>query len=50
MSEPCPYCGRFMRQVWHQASDEPDSWQDYWRCVQHEKHKKDHPDDFGGPR
>ncbi len=46
MTEPCEYCGRFMKQVWYLASDEPNDWQDYWDCGQMDKHKADHPNDW----
>ena len=32
MSERCDICGRFMKQIWYQTNDEPDSWQDYYTC------------------
>lgn len=44
--ERCEFCGRFMKQIWFQSSDEPDSWQDYWRCSQDKKHREDHPRDY----
>lgn len=47
MGEPCEYCGRFMKHVWYLATDEPDSWEDYWKCSQQDKHIKDRPRDFG---
>lgn len=47
MTERCTFCGRFLKQVWYQASDEPDSWQDYWSCSQDGKHRTEHPEAFG---
>ena len=37
-----------MKHIWYQATDEPDSWQDYWECSQQAKHAVDHPRDFFG--
>lgn len=47
VAERCDFCGRFLKQVWYQASDEPDSWQDYWSCSQDAKHKAERPRDYG---
>lgn len=32
MSERCDFCGRFMKHHWYLATDEPNSWEDYWSC------------------
>ena len=47
MVERCSYCGRFMKQVWFQSSDEPDSWQDYSACSLDSEHAKAFPEHYG---
>lgn len=47
MAEQCSYCGRFMKQVWFQASDEPDSWHDYSSCSLDREHAKAFPEHYG---
>lgn len=47
MGEPCQFCGRFMKHVWFLATDEPDSWEDYWECSRNEQHRIDYPWAYG---
>ena len=42
--ERCWWCCRFMKHEWFLATDEPDSWQDYWVCSQEAKHRAEHPE------